>query len=81
MKKINWALLGSVVSAISGIVGTVLTPLYGTGLTTGIQNVLQAISGLLIAIGALHVTSVAATKAKAVNAARLAQRVKEGSLI
>lgn len=74
--KINWVLLGSIVTTISGFVGTVLTPIYGSALTSNVQGILQAVSGLLAAIGAFHVTSVAAANAKATHAVRLAASEK-----
>lgn len=62
---INWTVLGSIVSALAGAAGSVITPIYGAGLATSVSAVLQGLSGLLVAIGAFHVTAVAATEAKA----------------
>jgi hypothetical protein len=63
--KINWTLLASVTSALAGVIGTVLTPVYGMSLTSSVAAVLQAVSGVLMAIGAFHVTSAAHLQAKA----------------
>ena len=63
--KINWAFLGSIAAALAGVAGTVITPVYGQDLATSVSGVLQGLSGLLIAISAFHVTSVAATAARA----------------
>lgn len=68
--KINWPLFASVISAISGIAGTILTPIYGSALTSSVEGVLQAVSGLLMAISAFHVTSVAAHASKLKTQAR-----------
>jgi hypothetical protein len=62
---LNWTTIGTAVSALAGVVGTILTPIYGTQLAGGVQAVLQSVSGLLILIGGYHVTSVAAAKAMA----------------
>jgi hypothetical protein len=51
--------------------GSIITPLYGSGLSTGVQVALQILSGFLIAIPSYHVSSVAATNAKASHLARL----------
>jgi uncharacterized membrane protein YjjB (DUF3815 family) len=71
--KINWALLGSVLTALAGVAGSVLTPLYGTGLSNAVSVVLQSLAALLVLIPGLHMTQVAAANAKANSAARLAQ--------
>lgn len=63
--KINWTLLASIVSALAGVVGTVITPIYGSSLSASVGGVLQAVSGVLLAIGAFHVSSVAVAQAKA----------------
>lgn len=63
--KINWTFLASIASALAGVAGTVITPVYGTGLGSSVQGILQAVSGLLIAIGAWHVNGVAAAQARA----------------
>jgi hypothetical protein len=46
--KMNWPLLASVFAAMAGAVGSILTPLYGNNLSTAVQAVLQAISGVLL---------------------------------
>ena len=63
--KINLALIASIISALAGATGTVLTPIYGSNLSAGVAAVLQAVSGLLVLIGGYHVTSVATAQAKA----------------
>ena len=62
--NVNWALIASVLSALTGLVGSVLTPIYGTHLSTSVQAVLQALSGFLILIPTFHAGSVAAYNAK-----------------
>ena len=61
---LNWALLGSLVAALAGVVGSIVTPIYGSELSSSIENVLQALSGLLVLIPTLHMSSVAASNAK-----------------
>ncbi|MDE2096446.1 MAG: hypothetical protein KGL39_04310 [Patescibacteria group bacterium] len=63
MKKINLSMVASVLSALAGVVGTVLTPTLGSHLATQTAVTLQAVSGLLLAIAGWHVTSVVAQKA------------------
>ena len=70
--KLNWSVIGSLVAAAAGVAGSILTPIFGSDLAGQVQSVLQALSGLLIAIPAWHVASVAAGNAKATHAARLA---------
>lgn len=67
---INLSLVASILSALAGVAGTVLTPIYGSNLSSAVGAVLQALSGLLVAIAAYHVTSVATTQAKAKIAAQ-----------
>jgi hypothetical protein len=62
--NLNWALIGSIVAALAGVAGSILTPLYGSSLATSVQAVLQALSGLLVVIPTFHVSSVAASGAK-----------------
>lgn len=66
---INWAFIGSIVAAIAGIVGTILTPIYGSGLSTTVEAVLMGISGLLILIPTYHAGSVASYTSKMQHAA------------
>jgi len=61
---INWALIGSIVAAVAGVVGSVLTPIYGKNLSGSVEAVLQAVSGLLVLIPTWHVGSTAAYTAK-----------------
>jgi hypothetical protein len=63
--NINWALFASVVSALAGAVGVVITPIYGATLANNLGDILTSLAGLLAAIGAFHVTSVVAASAKA----------------
>ena len=62
--NINWATVAAITSAIAGVVGTIITPIWGSHLSGEIEGVLQGISALLIAIPGWHVASVAASKAK-----------------
>lgn len=71
--KLNLPLVASVLAAIAGIVGTTLVPILGTSLATSVQAVLQALSGVLLAIPVYHTTAVAASTAKVRAAARLAK--------
>lgn len=70
--NINWATLGAIAAALAGIAGTILTPIYGSGLSGEVQAVLQGLSALLIAIPGWHITSVAASKAKYNHLAKMA---------
>lgn len=63
--NINWTTLATVLSALAGVVGSVLTPVYGTQLAAQTADVLQAVSGLLVLIAGYHVTAVATAVAKA----------------
>jgi hypothetical protein len=63
--KLNLSLIASIISALAGAVGTVLTPIYGSNLSAGVSTVLQSVSGLLVLIAGYHVTAVATTQAKA----------------
>lgn len=69
VKNINWALVGSTLAAIAGVVGVILTPTIGATLAGDVKVVLLAISGLILAIPVHHVASVAAARAKAKPAA------------
>lgn len=68
---INWALIGSIVAAAAGVVGSILTPIYGTSLSTSVQAVLMAVSGLLVLIPTFHVGAVASYNSKLRYAASL----------
>lgn len=68
---INWALWGALATALAGMAGSIITPIYGSGLATGVQVALQILSGFLVAIPGFHVSSVAASNAKASHLARL----------
>ena len=60
--KWNWPLLASILTALAGVAGTVLTPIYGSTLSGQVQNILMAISALLLAIPAAHAASAALTR-------------------
>jgi hypothetical protein len=78
--KLNWGVLGSVVAALAGIAGSIITPVFGSHLAAQVQSVLQSLSGLLILIPSWHLGSVAAANAKATHAARLAVTKEAGQL-
>ena len=61
---INWAMIGSFIAALAGVAGSVLTPIYGTQMATGVQQVLQAVSGLLLLIPTWHIASTASYTSK-----------------
>jgi hypothetical protein len=63
--NINLPLVVSVLHSLAGVAGAVLTPVYGSQLSTASQGLLLAISALLVAIPGYHVASVAAATAKA----------------
>ena len=63
--KFNWPLIASVVGAIAGAVGTILTPLYGADLTNAVQAVLQAVSALLLLLPVHQATTTAAARSQA----------------
>ena len=64
--KWNWPLLASVCTALAGVAGTVLTPIYGTQLSGAVQDLLQALSGLLVLIPTTHAASAALSRSNAV---------------
>lgn len=68
---INWPLIGSIVSAIAGAAGTIVTAIWGADAGNDAQVILQALSALLLAIPAYHVSSVAASTSKALRQARI----------
>jgi hypothetical protein len=70
--KINWPWLGSIAAALAGVVGTIITPIYGDTLSSQVQNILLAISGLLLAIPTIHVAQVATARSNARYASELA---------
>lgn len=61
----NWTTIAAVLSALAGVAGSVITPIWGSNLATSVQAVLQAISGILVVIAGWHVTAVTASTAKA----------------
>ena len=63
--NLNLPLIASVLSALGGAVGVVVTPLYGSNLTGAVQALLVAVSGLLVALPVHHAASTAAAQAKA----------------
>jgi hypothetical protein len=70
--KINLPLLAEICGALAGVAGSVLTPLYGQGLTTDVQGVLQALAALLVAIPVTHAGTIVVHAAKLKNAAKIA---------
>lgn len=77
--KINWALVATIVAALGGVIGTVITPIYGASLTTAVQAVLQAVSALLVLIPSVHASSIVAAQAKAKASLAFAARYGVGS--
>lgn len=69
--KINLPLIATVLMAVAGAAGTVLVPIFGSGLSSAVAGVLQGLAALLLAIPTYHVSSVAAYTAKARAMARL----------
>ena len=69
--KFNWPLVASFVAALAGVVGTVLTPTLGDTLSTNVQAVLMAISGLLLVVPVHQASSTAAARSQAKYAATL----------
>jgi hypothetical protein len=74
--KLNLPMIAAFLGALAGIVGTVLTPIYGTHLTGEVQGVLQALSGLLLAIPVTYATHVQAHASKTRNAALIANAAR-----
>ena len=62
--SINWAKVIAFLTALAGVAGTVLTPIYGSNLAGAVQGVILGVSGLLIAITGYHATSVVASALK-----------------
>lgn len=69
--NINWSYVSTIVAALAGIAGVVVTPIYGTGLAGALQGVITAIAGVLVLLPVHHVATVAVTTAKARALARL----------
>ena len=69
--KLNWAMILAVLSGLGGAVGLIVTPIWGTHMTTQVQAVVAAVSALLVAISGYHATSVVTSTAKAKASARL----------
>lgn len=69
--EINWATVIAAVTAIAGVAGSILTPVFGTHLATQVQVVLQAIAGLLVLIPAHHATSTVAAASRERKIARI----------
>lgn len=74
-KQINWPLLGSIVAGVAGVVGTVVTAIWGADAGTSAQAILQSLSALLIAIPTFHLTAVAAATTKAMRLQRINSNV------
>lgn len=62
-KPIDWASIAATLAAIAGVIGTILTPLLGSQLSTAVEAVIEAISGVLVVIPSYHVSVVAKTRA------------------
>ncbi len=63
--KINWTLVAQIVAAVAGVVGTVVTPIWGSQVASSVQDFLQALSGVLVLIPTLTAAVVHVAKAKA----------------
>jgi hypothetical protein len=63
--NINWATVIAVVSGLAGVAGVIVTPIWGTAVATSTQNILLALSSVLVAISGFHATSVVASNVKA----------------
>jgi len=70
---LNWPVIASVIAALAGAVGTILTPLYGSSLSTAVQAVLQALSGLLLVLPVHQAAATAAARSKATYADHLSR--------
>lgn len=67
----NWSTIGATLAALAGAAGTILTPIFGASLSTEVAGILQGLSALLLVIPTWHVTSVAASNAKATHLAKV----------
>lgn len=67
---INLPLIAAVLTALAGVAGSILTPLYGGDLTSAVQGVLQALSALLLVIPTTHASHLAYVSGRARVAAR-----------
>jgi hypothetical protein len=65
MTTSQWAKIVAVIAAIAGATGSVLTPLLGQSIASGVQTVLEAVSGLLLLIPIGGATVAITTSAKA----------------
>lgn len=63
--NLNWASVVAIVSALAGVAGTIITPIWGAQLASEVQGILQGLSALLVAIPAFHASSIVASTAKA----------------
>ena len=61
----QWTKIVAVISAIAGASGSVLIPVLGQSIASGVQTVLQAVAGLLLLIPVGAATAVVMTGAKA----------------
>ena len=50
MSSVTLAKLIAVLTALAGVIGSILTPILGNNLATAVQVVLQAVCGLLVLI-------------------------------
>ena len=63
--KLNWATIIAVLTGLAGVVGAVITPIWGTHLASEVQAVIEGVSGVLVIIAGFHASSVVTTAAKA----------------
>ena len=67
----SWASVAATLAAAAGVVGTVLVPLDLGNLTTGVQDILQGLSALLVLVPTHHVAATARANAVAKAAASI----------
>lgn len=65
LPKLNWAQIIAVVSGLAGVVGSVVTPIWGAALAGEVQAVIQAVSGILVILAGGSATAVAHSTAMA----------------
>lgn len=68
----SWAKFVAVLSALAGVVGTIITPIYGATLGSEVQDILQAVCGVLLLFPGLAATSLVHAELKARIMARVA---------
>ena len=74
---INWTTIIATFTALAGVAGSILTPIFGTHLAIEIQSILQGLAAVLVVLPAAHATAVVAAtaKVKAINKANAAARL------